>query len=189
MVRKLYIALSACLLAACASSLPPFVEKMDPLTSTTLTYGSTPMVLYRDDPARAAHARNFVSLGPLQANRSGHYQYFLWLGIWNTNQSLSAAERRDGFDAIILLVDGEPMALEIAGWTPDVIGASEPVYRQPVASALDAYYEVTADQIRLMAQASDIQIRTTGFPPREFEPWGDQETARTSLQHFVRRIY
>lgn len=145
------------------------------------------MVLYRDDPARAAYARNFVSIGPLLVNRSGYYEYFLWLGIWNTNQSRGIAERRDGFDSIILFVDGEPLPLELAGWTPEAIGASEPVYPQPVASALDAYYRVTEDQIRLLAYSTDVHLRTTGPIPRMYESWDRQDAARTSLRAFLQQ--
>ena len=80
------------------------------------------------------------------------------------------------------------MALELAGWTPEAIGASEPVYLPPVASALDAYYQVTADQIRLIANSNDIQLRTTGFSPRAFELWDDQASARDSLLAFLDRV-
>ena len=146
------------------------------------------MILYRDDPAHAAHARNFVNLGPIEVNRSGQYRYFLWLGIWNTNHTVSVAERRDGFDTIVILADGEPLQLELSGWTPAAIGASESVYPQPVASALDAYYQVTADQIRLITRARDIQLRTTGFEPRMFEPWDDQAAARASFQRVLQRF-
>ena len=175
------------LVFGCASS-PILGEKLDPLTSATLTFSSTPMVLYRDNPAHAAHARNYVSLGPLQVNRSGHYQYFVWLGIWNTNHTVSVEDGRDGFDSIVLFVDGEPLALKLTGWTPEAIGASEPVYLPPVASALDAYYQVTADQIRLIANSNDIQLRTTGFSPRAFELWDDQASAWDGLLAFLDRV-
>lgn len=187
-MRALQTAIVASVLAGCAASLPPVAEKMDPLTAATLMYSAIPMVLYRDDPGRAAHAKNFVSLGPLLVNRSGNYQYYLWLGIWNTNQAPDIDERRDGFDSVVLFVDGEPLPLELSGWTPESIGASEPVYAQPVASSLDAYYRVTADQIRLLANARDVQLRTSGRVPRSFEPWDDQAAARASLQRFLQQL-
>jgi len=175
------------LAAGCASQPPATNEKLDPLTAATLSYSSTPMILYRDDPGRAAHAKNFVSLGPLLVNRGGHYEYFIWLGIWNTNQTPDLDERRDGFDSIVLFVDGEPLALDVAGWTPAAIGASEPVYAQPVGSALDAYYRVTADQIRLLAYSSDVQLRTGGALPRAYEPWDNQAAARQGMQRFLQQ--
>ena len=187
-IRITILALLASTLLGCASSAPMLGEKLDPSTSATLTFSTTPMVLYRDDPAHAAFARNFVSLGPLQVNRGGHHRFFVWLGLWNTNQTVSVADRRDGFDSIVLFVNGEPLTLDLAGWTPDAIGASEPVYPQPVASALDAYYEVTADQIRLIANSDDVSLRTTGAAARSFEPWDDQAEARQSFRKFLSQV-
>jgi hypothetical protein len=146
------------------------------------------MVLYRDNPSQAAFARNLVSFGPLQVNRGGRFEYFLWLGIWSTDQTPGVAAHRDGFDSIVLFVNGEPLPLEVIGWTPSAIGASEPVYPQPVASALDAYYRVTADQIRLIANSDDIYLRTTGLRPRQFESWDDQAAARESFRLFLSSV-
>lgn len=188
MLRSLYSALLISLLAGCASSSQVVGEKLDPLTSATMTFSSTPMVMYRDDPGHAAQARNFISLGPLEVNRSGNYQYFLWLGIWNTNHTVSIEDHRNGFKSIVLFVDGEPLQLELSGWLPEAIGASEHVYAKPVASAADAYYQLTADQIRLIAESNDIQLRTTGFSPRSFEPWDDQLAARASFQSLLQRF-
>ena len=125
-------------LVGCASS-PAVNEKLDPNTGVTITYSGTPLVLYRDDPSRAAFARNYVHVGPIQVNRSGSYRYYLWLGIWNTMQVADISEHRDGFESIIIFADGEPLTLELAGWTPESIGASEATYIKPLASTADAY--------------------------------------------------
>lgn len=143
--------------------------------------------MYREDPAQAAFARNYMHLGPIQVNRSGDYQYFLWLGVWNNMQTLDAAAHRDGLDSIAIFADGEPLMLEISGWTPDAIGTSEPVYVKPVATSTDAYYRVTADQIRLIAEATDIRLRTSGTRPREFQPWDGQLAVRNEFHAFLRQ--
>jgi len=175
------------ILASCAVSVPATMNKLDPSTGVTVTYSSVPLIMYREDPAQAAFARNYVHVGPIQVNRSGDYQYFLWLGVWNNMQTADTALHRDGLDTIVIFADGEPLALDISGWTPDAIGTSEPVYLKPVASSTDAYYRVTADQIRLIAEATDIRLRTSGTRPREFEPWDGQMTARNEFQEFLRR--
>ncbi|MGI9206291.1 MAG: hypothetical protein ACR2Q3_19910 [Woeseiaceae bacterium] len=176
-----------CILAGCAASAPEIRNKLDPSTGVTITYSSVPLIMYREDPAQAAFARNYVHVGPIQVNRSGNYQYFLWLGVWNNMQDLNSTSHRDGLGSIVIFADGEPLSLEISGWTPDAIGTSEPVYLKPVASSADAYYRVTADQIRLIAEATDIRLRTSGAKPREFEPWDGQLAARNDLQEFLRR--
>ncbi len=174
-------------LAGCASSAPGIVEKLDWTTGVTITYIDTPLVLCRDTPGRAAYARDYAHIGPIEVNRSGAAKYYLWVGSWATMHRSNVSEHRDGFESIVILADGEPLILELSGWTPDAIGVSEPSYLKPVASSTDAYYQVTADQIRLITQARDIRLRTTGSPPREFELWDDQASARKDLAEFLRK--
>lgn len=158
---------------------------MDPLTAVTITYSKAPLVFYRDESGRAAYARDYVHLGPLEVNRSGSYTYYLWLGIWNTMQDASPGEPRDGFDSVVVFADGEPLPLEISGWTPAAIGASEHAYMKPVASAADAYYAVTVDQLRVIAEASDLRLQSSGPQGKSFELWDSQANARASLGEFL----
>lgn len=183
-VRRLPALILVFGLVACATSSRLTNEFLDPLTGVTVTSNDTPLVLYRDNPSRAAYARNYVHLGPIQVNRSGNYQYYLWVGVWNTMQT-NTNKHRDGFDSITVFADGEPLSLKLAGWTPEAIGTSVPVYLKPVASATDAYYQVTVDQIRVIAEASDIRIRTTGTSPKEYQLWDSQRAARKSLEAFL----
>ena len=172
----------------CAAPTSGVHDKLDPQTGVTVTSSGTPLVMYRDEPGRAAYARNFLHLGPIRVNRSGDYRYFLWVGIWSTMQTISPAEHQQGFDSIVLFVDGEPLLLDVTGWTPGAIGVSEPVYVKPVATSVDAYYRVTADQIRLIAESSDLRLRTTGSSPQDFEMWDQQKAAKISLQTFFDRM-
>lgn len=171
-------------LCACATSTPHVNEFLDPRTGVTVTSSVAPLVLYRNNPAVAAYARNYVNLGPIKVNRMGAYTYFLWVGIWNTMEPADIRSR-DGFESITLFADGEPFTLDLAGWSPSAIGTSLPVYRKPVASAADAYYRVTIDQIRLIAEADEIRLRTTGPSRREYQLWERQRSAYRSLKAFL----
>lgn len=172
-------------LMGCSSSAGLERSKLDPLTSVTITYSQFSMIFYREVSGRAAFARDYVYMAPLEVNRSGNYRYYLWLGIWNTLGDAPLGRSRDGFESIVLFADGEPLSLEIAGWTAAAIGASEPIYLKPVASATDAYYEVTLDQLRLISEAKDLRLRSTGPRPFSFEPWDNQNSARKSLREFL----
>jgi len=103
-------------------------------------------------------------------------------------QALSPEMHREGFDSILLFVDGEPLLLDVSGWTQSAIGVSEPVYAKPVATSVDAYYRVTADQIRLIAQSNELRLRTTGSAPREFDLWDEQKAAKVSLRTFLAEL-
>ena len=174
-------------LSGCASTAPGVVDRLDWTTGVTITLVQTPLMLYRETPAQAAYARDYAQLGPIQVNRSGTYQYYLWVGSWATMQRSSVSEHRDGFESIVIFSDGEPLVLELSGWTPAAIGASQSTYLKPVASSTDAYYQVTVDQIRIIAQARDIRLHTTGSSPKEYELWDDQALARNHLAEFLRK--
>lgn len=189
---KRHIALFTILIiAGCASTAPsPTVrEKLDPLTGVTVTTSDRPLILYHDNSGRAAYAKNYLHMGPVQVNRSGNYQYYLWLAGWSTMQTPGIADRQESLESIVIFADGEPLLLDLAGWTPEVIGTSEPVYLKPVASAVEAYYRVTADQIRLIAEARDIRLRTSGPNSHEFGLWDDQQAAKSDLLEFLNRAF
>lgn len=175
----------ASLLAACSTSGPLVEQKLDAVTGVTVTRSTSPTVLYRDNSAYAAHARDYVYMGAVEINRMGANSYYLWLGIWSTMQDDKRSAERDGFDTVIIYADGEPLPLELAGWTLDAIGVSEPVYVKPVASAADAYYRVTVDQIRLIAESSDIQLRVGTTRPKSYALWDKQGSANASIRAFI----
>ena len=186
--RNSIFILLAALLCSCGSSGSVIRDSLDPVTGITITHAEVPLVFYRDRSARAAYAHDFVNLGPIQINRMGRYRYFLWLAAWSTMQNANLAEAHDGFESIIVFADGEPLELASAGWTPQAIGATESVYVKPVASAAEAYYEVTVDQLRLIANAADVRLQSTGPQARDYEPWDSQAAARSSLQAFLEYV-
>jgi hypothetical protein len=181
---------AAGLLAACASPTKLTTESLDMGTGATVMRATVPLVLYSDNSAYAAHARDFVYMGPVEVNSRGTSSHYLWLGIWSTirdDERLSPDRR--GFESVVLFVDGEPFPLELAGWTLEAIGVSQPVYVKPVASAADAYYHITLDQVRRLAIADRIDLRVGAASPRAYELWDQQKMARTALQEFGRRGY
>ena len=176
--------------SACTSPSSLVQETLDPVTGVTVLRATAPVVLYHDNSGYAAHARDYVYLGPVEVNRMGTYSYYLWLGIWSTIRSEDRqSSQRDGFESVILFVDGEPLPLEFAGWTLDAVGVTEPLYVKPVASAADAYYRVTIDQIRLIAEADDIQLRAGTAKPRAYSLWDNQGSAYASMRAFLEQGY
>ena len=171
----------------CVTTTTLVEEKLDLGTGVTVTHATAPIMLYRDNSAYAAHARDYVYLGPVEINRMGEYSYYLWLGIWSTISDADRSYQRDGFESITVYADGEPLQLELVGWTLESIGVSEPVYIKPVASAADAYYRVTIDQIRLIANAREIELHTGTAPVRVYLMWDRQGSAHASLREFLDR--
>jgi hypothetical protein len=180
-----------CLLAAAATACagaPRLVEDLDPVTGVTMTRSSEALVLYRDNSGRAAYARDYVYMGPVSVNRMGAYRYFIWLGAWSTIQARDATSLRDGLETAILFVDGEPLSLDMLGWTPEAVGLSAAPYPPPAASTVDAYYEVTIDQIRMIAEAREVRLLIGGADPANYEPWDNQTMTRAGWQAFVDEV-
>ena len=169
----------------CSSSTALTGEKLDPVTSATISYSEEPLIFYRDVSGRAALAKDFVYVAPVAVNRGGNYRYFIWLGIWTVAGEESPDAARDGFESILLIADDEPLHLEITRWTVAAIGASEPVYSKPVASATDAYYELTLEQLRPLAEAEHLRLHIGGDARDMFEPWDDQRRGKAAILEFI----
>jgi len=185
-VFPVLLALAA--IIACSSSPQQIIGQLDPLTGATVKRSTSPLVLYRDSSARAAYARDFVYVGPLSVNRMGGYNYYLWLGIWSSLSNQQHSNQRDGFESIVIFADGEPLRLELEGWTLASIGVSRPVYNKPTATAADAYYPLTLDQIRVIAEAHDIRLRTGGPRAESYEPWDNLPQGLSEFREFVRSL-
>jgi len=182
---QVFLLLAMILLAGCGPSTEFVREKLDPVTVATVKSSSSPLIFYNDNSAHAAHSRDFVYVGPVEVNRMGSYRYYLWFGVWSTIPSSPPTAQRDGFESITLFADGEPLQLVLAGWGGNAIGLSESVYVKPVASAAEAYYEVTIDQIRLIAGSTDLRMLTSGPAQSDFELWDNQQSAFSGLREFL----
>lgn len=187
-IRLVSILVVALALAACAGTTPAVSGRLDPLTGVTVTSATKPLVFYRDRSAQAAYAKDYVYLGPVEVNNMGTRVYFIWLGIWGSSDVTDRSSDMDNFESIVVYADGEPLSLDVKGWTPASIGLSESVYVKPVASATDGYYQVTIDQIRLMAEAQDLEIRAGSTRPQRYTPWDSTTSASASMQAFLRKV-
>ncbi len=163
-------------------------DRLDPLTGVTVTSATKPLVFYRDRSAQAAFARDYVYLGPIEVNNMGQRDYFLWLGIWGTSDSTDRGAQLDNFESVVIFADGEPLSLEVKGWSPESIGISESVYVKPVASSTDGYYTVTIDQIRLIAEARDLEIRAGSTRPQRYTPWKSTTGMPASIEAFLKKV-
>lgn len=176
--------MAAVLAGACASNSELVLSKLDPKTSVTITYNESPLVFFRTLSAGEKLDNEHLYIGPVEVNRSGDYRYYLWLATWGSMDAKERHRRHDRFETIDVVADGEPVTLEISGSSMRAIGASEPIYKKPVAWATEAYYDLTLDQLRLIAEATDLRVQYSST--REtFEPWDDQVSSKAGLIEFL----
>jgi hypothetical protein len=173
------------ILSACAAEQASVIEKLDELTAVTITHSRTPIIVSPNTHFDPAIARDYVQIGPIEINRMGSLQYFLWLGISETQHFEIKGEHPDGFESIVLIADDEKFPLNVHGWTHAAIGSSEAIYEKLFQSSVDAYYEVTPEQIRLLADADAIELHTTGPSSTEFVLLYRQTRAKDDLTEFL----
>lgn len=186
--RLLGAALTLFLFAGCAGTGEPVLQRLDPETGATITRASAPFVMYRDMSAQSAFGREYVYVGPVQVNNMGERRHYLWLGIWGTSDANDRGDTMRDFESIVIYANGEPLGLEVSGWTPGSIGASDSIYVQPVASAVSGYYRVTIDQMRLIAESRDLEIRAGTTLPQRFFPWDSIASTSELLTAFLQDI-
>ena len=170
------------IITGCGGNAPFVGEKLDPVTSVTIRYSTPHLVFFRGVAGRDAFARDYVDLAPVEINRSGDRRYYIWLGIWT---DAGEAAGRDEFSSVTVFADDTPLRLEISSWTAATIGASEPVHKKPIASAVDAFYEVTIGQLQRVAAATHLRLGTDSEEDEMFEPWDNHAPGKAALLEFL----
>ena len=178
----------AVLLSACATGQSPVIERMDELTAVTITNSRTPIVMSPNTPYEGDAARDYLQVGVIEVNRMGDLHYYLWLGISTLDSMSNENTDPEDFESVEVVAGNETFQLDVHGWTPAAIGASEPVYNKLFRSSSNAYYRVTLEQIQLLAETDDLKLYSTGSEREEFVPWYKQETARNDLTEFLESV-
>lgn len=175
-------------LSACATEKSSVVEKFDELTAVTVTHNRTPIVMSTDTLSTRLDVRDYVEIGAIEVNRMGTRRQFLWLGISEVDITEGADGRPEGFGSIVFIAGDEEIQLDVLGWTHEAIGTSERIFKKLFSSSIDAYYEITLDQIQSLAEADDMKLRTSGSSPREFVLWYRPFTAKEDLSEFLKTV-
>ena len=175
--RLLAAAVAAALVASCGTAEPGrrAGEYLDDATGATLTRVEQPFLLFSDDPARAANARDYLSAAPLAVNQSGRRSWWLWLGLWSTiDRGVSVGDPQlADVTAIQLIVDGEPMELDLGARVDRIPGVTTVPYAAPVATARPFILPLTGSQVTRLGRGTSILVRTelAGGAALLWEPW------------------
>ncbi len=141
-----------------------------------------------DKPFKARDLRDYVEVGAIEVNHMGTLRHFLWLGISEVNNTERVDARPEGFESIVFFADEGTFQLDVFSWTHEAIGTSERIYKKVFAGSADAYYEITLDQIRLLANADVMKVRTSGSAPKEYVVWYRPATAKEDLSEFLETV-
>jgi len=149
-----FIIVTGCTQVPQKDSVKQYFSKSNGATITTL---AKPFSFYRQEPLLAANSRDYIYVGPVEINEAGQREYVLWLYYCSTiDRDRPAATDVSG--SVFLIIDDTPMELVQAHNVRLAYSADGAPYAAPVAGGYAAFYRVTQDQLRHLAQAGQIRL-------------------------------
>jgi hypothetical protein len=161
-------------------------EYVDQVTAVSITVPLDSLVFARDRTDLAVNARDYITLAPLEINRTGHRSYF-WSGyVWSTidrrgRQPILAPDAQ-----LVLVADGRPIPLQADGKTLRDHGVGEPPTPVPVRTATAVVFAASPEEIAYVAHAEELRIEVIRNDVSEpFLPW---KQPREGMREFVARL-
>jgi hypothetical protein len=180
--------LAALWLAACAGGRATVVEQLDERTGVMLLHGREPAVFARTEPRYSRSMRDYLYLGPVETNRQGVREYYLWVGVATTLDRGFIAPPAEAPTTLYVTIAGEPMELPLAPWRELVRTAiTDPVYATAVPLMNELAARVTLQQLTLLdaAQLQSVSVDAGGgSAPRAYVRW----ESGTGFQEFLQSV-
>ncbi len=169
------LALVAAVLAACSGGMP--LTQLDERTGVTLTRGAEPLVFARTEPRYSRSARDYVYVGPVETNRQGVREYYLWIGVATTLDRGFFAPAVEAPRSLYVSANGEPMEFPLRPWRELVATSMQrPVYATAVELDEELAARVTLQQLQLLdsgrLESIAIDLPDQGAP-RAYARWQD----------------
>ena len=170
------IALAASFAGGCAHD-AGILERLDE-HGVTITSDAAPLVFARTESRYSRSARDYLYLGPVETNRQGIRDYYLWVGIATTLDRGFIAPTMEIPHMLYLSVHGEPIELALRPWS-EVLrdGGLEPPYETAVDTDTALAARVTLQQLELLAAEplAEVAIATAAGDTREYFRWEERQ--------------
>lgn len=168
--------LSCAVLAACGAGRGAVLERLDERSGIVLTRGRELLVFARTEPRYSRSARDYLYLGPVETNRQGVREYYLWVGVATTLDRGFLAPPAGTPQSLVVSVEGEPIELRLMPWGEAVrAGADAPIYATAVPVRTELAARVTLQQLELLERQplAEIAVDIDGRGmPRAYTRWG-----------------
>jgi len=170
--------LASVMLSGCATG-EPLSSSLDSNGVTVVTLDD-PIVLARPVRQLAAAARDYAYLGPVELNRMGKRDYYLWVGLASTVDRKLIDVTPADVHALTLLINGLPMTLPLVEWAKD---PDQPPYKTSAPLYATFAARISLDQILRIAGASSVQAHfvSTSGGSRRYRLWQGDWTSWTWL--------
>lgn len=149
-----------CLLPAGRSHAADYAvrEYVDPTTAASITVSTSALIFARERTDLAVNARDYITLVPVEINKTGTRACF-WSGyLWSTIDRRNRQSWLADGDELVLLADGRPIRLRSSGKTLRDQGAAEPISPAPVRTARPVLFLASPEEISYVAGASELRI-------------------------------
>jgi hypothetical protein len=162
LARVAFAAVVALSLAACSGA-NSVLERLDERTGVVLLRAREPLVFARTEPRYSRSLRDYLYVGPVESNRQGVREYFLWVGIATTLDRGFIAPLAELPSTLYVTIAGEPIVLPLAPWHDLVqTRTTEPVYRTAVPLRAELAARVTLQQLALLDAAQLETVAVDG---------------------------
>ena len=163
-------------LAACASHTRVVRERLDEPSGTTVLAGAEPMIFARTEAQYSRSGRDYLYLGPVETNRQGVREYYVWVGVATTLDRGYLVPLAGEPQRLFVEVAGEPMELVLRPWSerePNLRDAR--VYATPVRLEAELAARVTLDQLLRLASEplQSLRVVDRDGATRAYYRWQD----------------
>lgn len=159
---------------------------LDETTAATITVATEPLIFARERTDLAVNARDYVSLAPIEINRTGSRTYHWYAYVWSTIDRRGEESRAGAEDQFVLLADGRAIVLRRDDGTPRQLGIGKPPLPAPTRGAAAVVFAADPELFDYVARSSELRMQVIRDGQNEdFLPWRD---ARDAVREFVRFV-
>lgn len=142
-------------LVGCATRNESLAPRVDESTGETIVTMRDPVVLARPVPHLSVAARDYVYLGPVEVDRTGAQEFYLWLGMASTIDRGLAREVPFTPTRVSLFVDEQTLSFALTTWHEDAsvspYSVATPLYRSLRA-------RVTLEDLERISRAQALSV-------------------------------
>lgn len=157
--RRLATAFLLLAVGACASRPPEGTRQyLDEKSAATVTVAQGSLVFARDRPELAVHARDYLTLVPIDVNRMGTHVIYFYSYVWSTIDERGPRAGIEATSTYEIVADDRRIPLLPVKGTPGDLGLEEPPLRAPSKSARLLIARTDRETLAFLAAADSIRV-------------------------------
>lgn len=164
------------LLSACATTDETAPrEYLDEVSAATITTAGSGLAFARARTEYAVNARDYVTVVPVDVNRSGTHVLYLYCYLWSTIDKQDASDKPAQFE---IVADGRQVPLTPVSAPLRSLGFGEAPYPAPAHHAVPLVSVTNREVLQFLVRAQELSVVATrdGLTER-YELWTDQRNA------------